>query len=125
MLPTVYSYRASLLLTFLLIALSLYPFAESPKIETRFADKYTHFLMYGGYGIVLWIESAFTRQHSGILAQCLICVVWPILFGGINEVLQSTLTTTRQGDFYDFLANALGVLFVFPLGWRFLRRRSR
>ena len=34
----------------------------------------------------------------------------PILFSGGLEVAQSTLTTTRKGDIYDFLFNALGVL---------------
>lgn len=122
MLSSLYSYRASLLLTFVVLFLSLYSFTEAPKIEVRFADKYTHFLMYGGYALTLWIESTFTRQQRSHQSLWALCVVWPILFGGLNEVLQSTLTTTRQGDFYDFLANTIGVLLAFPLGWRILRR---
>ena len=122
MLSTLYSYRASLLLTIVVLFLSLYPFAEAPKIELRFGDKYTHFLMYGGYALSLWVESTFAPKRRIRQALWALCVVWPILLGGLNEELQSTPPTTRHGDFYDFHANSIGVLLAFPFGWRFLRR---
>ena len=48
-----------------------------------------------------------------------------ILFGMLIEVLQGTLTTYRTPDWYDILANSIGVcsaLLVFTLLKNFLKR---
>jgi len=40
-----------------------------------------------------------------------VSAIYSIIIGGLLEVLQRTLTTSRQGDWIDFLANLAGVAF--------------
>ena len=47
------------------------------------------------------------------------------LYGGLMEVLQSTLTTTRHGDVVDWFADSVGIalgLGVYLLGLQFAKR---
>lgn len=114
-----FRYRLSLTFTLLLLVLSLLPIPETPLERIHWADKYTHFLMYGSYALALWSET--TSKGSRRLLSCLL---WPIVWGGVLEIAQSTLTTTRSGDWIDLVANAIGVLLALPLGLYFHRRFS-
>lgn len=90
--------------------LSLVPFfPETPLDDVEFIDKWVHLAMYGGSCMVLWIE--YTRQHLRPDAEKLFFWAWlmPVLMGGVLELLQAYCTTTRNGDWLDFLANATGV----------------
>jgi VanZ family protein len=47
------------------------------------------------------------------------------LYGGLMEVLQSTLTTTRHGDVVDWFADTLGIilgLVIYLLSIQFIKR---
>jgi VanZ family protein len=49
------------------------------------------------------------------------------LYGGLMEVLQSTLTTTRRGDALDWLADTLGIvlgLVVYLLSLQVAKRNA-
>lgn len=77
-------------------------------------DKVAHFLMYGGTCSVFWWEHL--RHGSGDMRS-----VWwwaillPVVMGGIVELAQNCLTETRSGDWWDFAANSLGVIFAAAL----------
>ncbi len=91
--------------------LSLTPFfPETPFDNVQFIDKWTHLVMYGGTTFVIWWE--YSRHHQGQQPCWRLLVVWgflaPILMGGLLELLQAYATTTRNGDWLDFVANALG-----------------
>lgn len=65
-----------------------------------FYDKAQHGLMF------------VTLTMAGLLAypKHVKTVVWGLVFyGGLMEVLQSLLTTTRHGDWFDWLADSVGV----------------
>lgn len=116
MLHRLFAYRLSFILTGIIVALSLMPLPETPLNEVRFVDKYTHLLMYGGYALALWSET-----RTSTFLRYLLCFFWPVLLGGLLELGQTHLTSARQGDVYDFMANGLGVLLALPLG-RYLHR---
>lgn len=92
-------------------------------------DKVIHFCMYGALSGVLWLEhiwnhrAANARSSRGLIGATLL----PILFGGLVELGQHYLTTNRQGDFDDFLANTAGVivatLIAWFLIWPFVRKK--
>jgi VanZ family protein len=79
--------------------LLLMPSYAVPKV-LDFYDKAQHALMFA------------TLTMAGLLAypKRIKRVVWGLVFyGGLMEVLQTTLTTTRHGDWFDWLADGLGI----------------
>ncbi|KFN48154.1 hypothetical protein [Arenimonas metalli] len=85
----------------LCIALSLLPPIELGGPPD--SDKLGHFLAY--FTLMAWAVMLFPRWRACLLAA------GGLVFLGLGlEFAQATLTTTRQGDGRDMLANALGVL---------------
>ena len=82
---------------------------ETPLNNIKLIDKWIHFIMYGGTCSVLWIE--YIRQHQKLDYRKLFIWAWvaPIVMSGIIEVLQEYCTETRNGDWLDLTANAIGV----------------
>lgn len=106
------------------MVLSLMPVPEMPILEFRLADKWTHILMYFGQAGAVWLDYMrlhglrFTPWPKGPSADALdrkrLCIgaFWcPFLMGGIVELLQAYCTGgTRSGDWFDWLADAIGVV---------------
>lgn len=91
--------------------LSLMPiFPETGLENVPFIDKWTHFVMYGGFTVILWIE--YTRRHKIIKTHSLLyLLLFPLLTGGLLELLQAYCTFgMRSGEWLDFAADAVGVL---------------
>lgn len=91
-------------------------------------DKLVHFLMYAGISVTLWFE--FFRGNklykpSPIWHAWIGAFVCPILFGGAIELAQTYCTTFRSGDWYDLLANILGVCTATALALRLFPRLFR
>jgi VanZ family protein len=79
--------------------LLLMPSYAVPKVFD-FYDKAQHGLIFVALAV------------AGLLAypQHIKTVVWGLVFyGGLMEVLQSLLTTTRHGDWFDWLADNVGI----------------
>ena len=83
---------------------------KTPMDDVPFIDKWTHLVMYGGTTSVMWWE--YLRCHSRLVfwKLFLFAFLGLILMSGCIELLQSYCTTTRSGDWLDFLANSLGVV---------------
>ncbi|MBQ7513694.1 MAG: VanZ family protein [Prevotella sp.] len=97
--------------------LSLTPFfPETPLDDVEFIDKWTHLVMYGGTSAVIWWE--YLRSHHAIHWHRLlwIAVAGMMVLGGVIELLQAYCTTTRSGEWLDFVADTLGVLIGCGLG---------
>jgi VanZ family protein len=94
--------------TVLITIASLVSFNSIPKVKIVGSDKMIHFLFYLVF-VILWglakKQIYFNRKYDFLI------VVIAIIYGIIIEVLQSVLTSTRQADFYDVLANAIGAIF--------------
>ena len=89
---------------------------ETPMDDVPFIDKWTHIAMYGGTCSVMWIE--YLRCHDRLNGWKLFLLAWlgPILMSGLLELLQKYCTTTRQGEWLDFLANSTGVTLAVGIG---------
>lgn len=99
--------------------LSLVPFfPETPFDDVQFADKWVHFIMYGGTTFIIWWE--YNRRHRQQPHDRRRLMLWgflaPILMGGLLELLQAYATTTRNGDWLDFAANTVGVVIGVVIG---------
>lgn len=81
-----------------------------PSLGIDYEDKLIHFVIYFLFTLVWY--NAFLKHINLNLA--LKVVLFAILFGIIIEILQGSLTQTRQFDYYDITANTLGVLAAIP-----------
>lgn len=70
------------------------------------ADKVVHFTFYLGF-VILWYRYLVFR-NSILLNNKIVLVLLSILFGIMIEFAQKYLTTTRQADIIDVLANSSG-----------------
>lgn len=97
-----------LLWTAFILVASLLPSSEFPKVQVVNFDKVVHAGIYFLLVFLGWFGFHKQRAVSSKLffTLCTSC----ILFGFIIEVLQGTCTATRQFDWYDVIANTVGVL---------------
>lgn len=122
------------LLTLLLIAvLSLMPAQEFPQTDIQFADKWAHWVMYGFLTLVMGIDyvlrdeylstkpyaSSAQRQRyknkGAAIWQFLVIAIIASVYGGLMELCQAHLTTSRHGDWLDVYANSFGALCAFVI----------
>lgn len=109
------TYPLTLLTTLAIVLLSVLPFPEVPQLaDIPLVDKWVHFVMYGGWSLVCWFEMArserrtnHTKATGWLLFYGLVCSA---LLGGVLELVQAYCTTTRSGDFWDFVADAIGAV---------------
>ncbi len=91
-------------------------------------DKIIHLLIFGILTILL--IRGFRKQYSFIFLRSYskqIALIFGIFFGLLTEVLQIFVFTGRNGNVYDFIANALGCLLgllIYNLISRKLHRKS-
>lgn len=109
------TYPFSLLIVLAVIALSVMPFPEIKMAEDiPFVDKWVHFVMYGGVAFVIWIEMARREKKKSNHKTHMQSLVWglffPAILGGVLELIQEYLTTTRSGEWLDFLADSIGAV---------------
>ena len=110
-------YPLSVTCIILIWILSYLPFfPETPLDGIQFIDKWTHFIMYGGTCTVIWCE--YLRKHTVLDKKKLFLFAWffPIVMSGIIEILQEHCTTTRSGEWLDFISNSTGVTIAVVIG---------
>lgn len=85
------------------------------KIPTfTYEDKLVHLLMYAGLTFVLifdFVQTAITNRKK--LVFVLICLIFPIVLGGVVEIMQGMFFAPRSPSWIDWIANTIGVF----LGW--------
>ncbi|MBQ0021593.1 MAG: VanZ family protein [Bacteroidales bacterium] len=126
------TYPLSLLTTLAIIILSVMPFPEIKMAQDiPLADKWVHFVMYGGLSLVVWFEMVRSENKSGIKKAAMQLLLWglvmPALLGGVLEFVQEYLTTTRSGDVWDFIADAIGAVLgtILGLGVRMMVKKRK
>ena len=103
-------YPLSILIVCVILFLSFFNPPETPLNEVTNLDKVVHFTMYFGFCVVLWFEYLKSHQHAEAKRLIPWAIIAPIVFSGLIEIGQQTLTPTRAADWWDFLCNSLGCL---------------
>ncbi len=100
------AYAISIILTCFITYSSLVSIADL-NVEITVSDKFLHIFAYS----VLTLSWLFAvkKSHSKFKIKVQVGLVL-FLFGILIEVLQSSLTIYRQGDYLDILANTLGII---------------
>lgn len=105
-------YKFTAFCSALILLLSVLPAHTFPDTEIDFADLMVHFAMYGALATLLGLERIQWKWKRRISQQNLVVmVVLVALFGGLIEVIQAVGIETRNGQWEDALANALGAIF--------------
>ncbi|MCF6347379.1 MAG: VanZ family protein [Flavobacteriaceae bacterium] len=98
----------AIILTIFITTISLVHLNGVPSIKISNSDKLGHFVAY----LLLSLSWFYALKN---FPKIYILVFFLISYGIIIEVLQGVLTTYRQADFYDVIANVAGVLFAIIL----------
>ena len=107
----------AVLYTVLILYLSLINLADTPVKELGMSDKMMHAGAYFGLGLLWMFFGLFTFKDEELFKRIIIISVISIAFGIFIEVLQDTLTSYRQLDLYDIVANSIGVILAGGLVW--------
>lgn len=100
-----------------IIIVSLIPIPEMKPLENiPLMDKWTHFVMYGGLACAAWFDIYRSKAQVPMTRKIFLAIVYPTLLGGLMELAQAHLTTCRNGDWLDFIANTIGVAIAIPIG---------
>lgn len=91
------------------------PLPETPLDEVELMDKWVHFVMFGGLTLCAGLEYLWKHRHTWRM-PVLVIVAWLMsaLMGGLVELAQAYCTGGRRsGDWFDFLADAIGATLGF------------
>lgn len=116
------TYPLSLVIVALVSYLSLAKVPETGVVfSIPYADKLVHFVMYFLLSGMLWLEflRVSCKKHTPVWHAWVGACLFPILFSGLMELMQSWFTMNRVASWSDFGANALGVGLASLAGWRF------
>lgn len=89
--------------------ISGYPGHKVPEVPMWQFDKFVHTFIYLILSITMLI--AFNRQYQirkKRLFLTILILFFGVFYGGIMEILQHYIFINRSGNWYDFIANALG-----------------
>ncbi len=120
------NYPVSSFYVLIIWVLCFMPVPQTPLSEVPFADKWTHFAMYGGTCATIWLE--YLRRHAHVSWPHILAGAWlaPVLMSGLIELLQAYCTGGRRsGDWLDFAANAVGATIGLLIGILLVAYRAR
>ena len=128
-------FHMTILISLIVTFLSLYNI--NSEIVHKFTffeneDKLIHFLMYFGVTITFLVEYYIRRPLKD--TRYYLLGLYPVVLGGVIEIIQGVFTNTRSGDWFDFWADVTGVVFAYlsfhylikfkPLEW-YIKTRAR
>ncbi len=104
--------------TLVITFLFLLPKQDLPIVETdlpidKIGHVLLHFLLVFGWLLVFFVMNE--KQISSIKIWQVITVCF--VYGIVIEIIQELLIPLRQADFFDVLANTVGLLIGFTLFW--------
>ena len=125
-------YIPSVLVAALIMYLSLLrePHFTLPTIPIPHLDKWFHGLLYFIFAATLTsdhlrfrleqqkqsnTQSAELKRYNLRITDYIVCLLIPILYGGIIEILQENFFQPRTGEWFDWLADIIGVILGFAI----------
>lgn len=106
-----YSLLFSIVWTIVILILCSTPGRYIPTtswLELLSVDKFVHASIFYVL-VILWLLYLLKKNWISFLNTTLLTICC-ICYGGLLEIMQSTLFSERSGDWFDFIANSLGCL---------------
>ncbi len=103
----------------IITVISGYPGNRVPKLPVWQFDKFVHAAIY--LILTVCVLYAYHQQYKNEktrLKTIVIIVVFGIFYGGFMEIMQHYIFINRSGNWYDFIANAIGAIlgvFIYPV----------
>lgn len=76
-----------------------------PFLKIPHFDKFVHFCLFFGLSLLLFRPFKKLKMNYMLLAPAI-----ALFFGAVLELIQNMLSPTRSSDYYDFIANAAGII---------------
>jgi VanZ family protein len=106
------NYWLSILINLIILTLCLIDTSQIEAPPMTNFDKLVHLLMFMGIsGVIFFDNTSYLRKRISSQRIILGSFLFPVIFGGIIEILQAYLTTSRSGDWMDFLFDTIGSFF--------------
>jgi VanZ family protein len=103
------TYWISILLCIIILILCFINAKDLPEAPMSNFDKLAHLLMFLGLsGTVFFDNTNYLRKRISSRRIFWGSFVFPLSLSGIIEIMQEYLTTTRSGDWMDFLFDGIG-----------------
>lgn len=121
------SYWKSLILILVILYLSLVKPATINELNVfKLTDKISHYLAYVVFGVVLIFDYIKQSDKNSFteLRFWLICIIFPVLFGGLIEILQETFFKPRTAEWLDWACDFAGIGTSYLI-MRFLHKKTR
>lgn len=102
-------------------------FKELPVIAIPHVDKLVHSLMFFVLAFVLFFDFRSLSPRSDRFSSkfLIICVLFPILFGGVIELMQEAWFFPRSAEWLDWLSDIVGVFFALIIASLFKNKFRR
>ena len=102
-------YWMSISLCVVILYLCFMDTSSLPKVHISNFDKFVHVVMFLAIPVVVFFENAsYFRKKVSTWKIIGYSFIFPVLYGGLIEIGQEYLTTTRTGDWMDFLFDGIG-----------------
>ncbi|MDR3339334.1 MAG: VanZ family protein [Candidatus Symbiothrix sp.] len=99
----------SIALIVVILVLCFMNMAPLPAAPVANFDKFVHLLMFLALsGSVFFDNTAYLKKQIDVYRLFLASFLFPTLFSGAIELGQEYFTTTRSGDWWDFLFDGIG-----------------
>lgn len=105
--------------TLVIAVLCLVSFKKLPSVKLHDVDKYVHAAFHCIFTL-LWFMYVRNIASKPLLKVFL----GSLFYGGLIEILQGVLTTTRKADLEDVAANTFGALFAVIMLLLFERKQK-
>jgi VanZ family protein len=115
----------ALIYTGLILYLSLINLADTPVKDLGMSDKTMHCGAYFGLGLLWMLFGLFTFEEKGLFKRIMFISLASVAFGIFIEVLQGVITSYRQPDLFDILANTIGVVVAAIVVWILRKNLTR
>ncbi|MDF1672543.1 MAG: VanZ family protein [Vicingaceae bacterium] len=102
----------------IITVISGFPGNHVPKLPVWQFDKLVHSVIYFVLSICLLygFHSQYKAENTR-LRTAVIIIIFGVFYGGFMEILQHYIFINRSGNWYDFIANAIGSVlgvFIYP-----------
>ena len=102
-------YWMSISLCLVILYLCFMDTSSLPKVHISNFDKFVHTVMFLTIPVVIFFEnSSYFRKKVSVWKTIGCSFIFSVLYGGLIEIGQEYLTTTRTGDWMDFLFDVIG-----------------
>ena len=112
----------------IIMILTLLPGSLFPRVKPTIGlDKLAHIFMYAGFTFsCLWgYRSQFISNGIAYKKRAILhAIIISLAYGGLTELIQEYLVSTRTGDLFDYIADCIGTGLGALLFYVFFRRKK-